>query len=188
MGDLTRRHSQEERNRKKEMRSTAFVLLTLSVTCIAIETGLKAASGQVNCACQCSVLTFRDKYGNLNGDCKSTDKGAKWCYVDPQYRNCGDLKPSTRNPGKYWTYEGCATPSLNSPQCRYFNNGNNGNYNNGNTYPCRSGTKRNGQYGNNDFTIGAILGGSRSQTGSSSSKTGSKTTNSKTGTKINFGR
>ena len=32
--------------------------------------GTKAASNNVNCGCQCSNLTFRDKYGKVQGNCK----------------------------------------------------------------------------------------------------------------------
>merc|ERR1712080_459172 len=46
-------------------------------------TNTKAASYRVNCGCQCSDLTFRDKYNRIQGNCKTADNtGAQWCYTE----------------------------------------------------------------------------------------------------------
>merc|ERR1712098_652819 len=81
----------------------------------------KAASNAVNCNCQCSSLTFRDKWGRIQGNCRTADNsGAVWCYVDSTYSSsCRDLVHSQRfsHQGKAWSYEACSTPSRNSFQC-----------------------------------------------------------------------
>merc|ERR1712200_220842 len=131
-------------------------------------------------------------YGITHGNCKTSDRGARWCYVDRRYSTCHDLKPSTRSPGQYWTYEGCATPALNSYQCRYNNgygNNNNGygngygygnnygngygnNYGNGynNGYNNGYGSGGNGYgnnvIGNNGYNLGQLLAGVRSDASS----------------------
>jgi hypothetical protein len=77
----------------------------------------KAASSQVNCRCQCSSITFLDKYGQINGNCRSADRtGALWCYVDPRYSQCPDLQRSVRFQS-LWSYNACATPELTSRLC-----------------------------------------------------------------------
>jgi hypothetical protein len=82
-----------------------------------LEAGGRAASRQVNCNCQCSSITFLDKYGQINGNCRSADStGALWCYVDPRYSQCADLRRSTRFTS-LWSYQACATPDLYSAQC-----------------------------------------------------------------------
>merc|ERR1719233_275589 len=74
------------------------------------QTGSRAASSQVNCGCQCSNLTFRDKYGQVQGNCKSADHtGATWCYVEGWGSSCQDKRSSKRF-SKPWSYEACATP------------------------------------------------------------------------------
>merc|ERR1719391_20697 len=84
--------------------------------------GTKAASALVNCGCQCSPLTFRDKYGRQQGNCKSADKtGAVWCYVhSAHYSSCSDLQPSKRFPNNPWSYEACATPQQSSADCQQY--------------------------------------------------------------------
>merc|ERR1712177_202881 len=79
----------------------------------------KAASTRVNCGCQCSSLTFRDKYNRIQGNCKTSDNtGAQWCYTEPG-STCEDLKRSTRygSQGRTWSYQACSTPSLYSREC-----------------------------------------------------------------------
>merc|ERR1712215_325730 len=93
-----------------------FLPLLLLATCIeCLKTpNTKAASPYTNCGCQCSNLTFKDKYGATHGNCHSADQtGAVWCYVDPnQASSCQDLAyTSVRFPGKPWSYEACATPA-----------------------------------------------------------------------------
>merc|ERR1712080_654915 len=81
----------------------------------------KAASFSVNCNCQCSDLTFRDKWGRVQGNCKAADNtGAVWCYVDSTHSSsCRDKVYSQRfsRQGKAWSYEACSTPSRYSSQC-----------------------------------------------------------------------
>merc|ERR1712228_1124096 len=114
--------------------------------------GVRAASRVTNCGCQCSNTVFKDKYGKINGNCKSADKtGAVWCYVD-NYSSCSDLQRSTRF-NKNWSYEACATPDINSYECRNggFNNGGSG-FNNGNNGFNNGGSGFNN--GNNGFNNG----------------------------------
>merc|ERR1712215_665167 len=88
----------------------AVGILILLVKLNAQKTGNRAASSQVNCGCQCSNLTFRDKYGKVQGNCKSADHtGAKWCYVGGWGSPCQDKRNSKRF-NKPWSYEACATP------------------------------------------------------------------------------
>jgi len=92
------------------------VLAVLSV-CLAEELTIdgRAASNRVNCGCQCNNLTFKDKYNRLQGNCKIADEtGAIWCYVD-QGSSCQDQSRSVRFGHKNWSYEACATPSLDRP-------------------------------------------------------------------------
>merc|ERR1712242_319370 len=54
----------------------------------------EAPASDEDCFCQCSRLTFQDKYGRTQGNCKRADHtGAKWCY------------------------QACSTPSLDSYIC-----------------------------------------------------------------------
>jgi len=159
--------------------------------------GLRAASRNRNCGCQCSSLTFKDKYGNIKGNCKSVDNtGATWCYVESGYSTCQDLRTSTRF-NKQWSYEACATPEVTSYECQGYNNGyNNGNnngynngynnggsgYNNGNNngynngynsgsnngYPCRDSSCNSNSGYNNGYGSGSSIGSSSWNTGSSS--------------------
>merc|ERR1712242_415771 len=77
-----------------------------------------AHPGGQDCNCQCSRQIFQDKRGRTHGNCRRAgETGAKWCYVDPSYSQCPDLKRSTRFNGKDWSYQACATPSLTSPEC-----------------------------------------------------------------------
>merc|ERR1712012_1233184 len=69
--------------------STQFVALqvltTLHSTVEALNTATnnKAASQYVNCDCQCSSITFQDKFGRTQGNCKTAD-------------NTGATKPAQR--------------------------------------------------------------------------------------------
>ena len=48
------------------------------------------------CGCQCSSLVWEDKYGGVQGNCRSADHTkAKWCYVK-EGSTCSDLVPSAR--------------------------------------------------------------------------------------------
>merc|ERR1711915_305467 len=110
----------------------SYLLVIPSISLETEKTNPKAASPYTNCGCQCSSLTFRDKSGRVQGNCKSADHtGAQWCYVDTSVPStCQDLSyTSVRFPGKPWSYEACATPA-----CGYNNGGfNNIGYNNGAT-------------------------------------------------------
>merc|ERR1712156_632240 len=77
---------------------TLQVLATLYSTVEALNTATnnKAASQYVNCDCQCSSLTFQDKFGRTQGNCKTADNtGATWCYVDSR-SSCLDKQRSVR--------------------------------------------------------------------------------------------
>merc|ERR1711936_1356792 len=82
-------------------------------------TNNKAASTYVNCNCQCSSLTFQDKFGRTQGNCKTADNtGATWCYVDSR-SPCLDKQRSVRfsQTGHAWSYQACSTPPRHSAQC-----------------------------------------------------------------------
>ena len=135
---------------------------------------VRAASRTINCGCQCSNTQFKDKYGKVNGNCVSTDKtGAVWCYVDPSsYSSCSDLQKSERF-NKYWSYEACATPALNSYECRNGgftggNSGYNGGFNGGSSgFNGGSSGYNSGSSGFNGGTSG-FTGGSSGFNGGSS--------------------
>merc|ERR1712038_256168 len=123
----------------------SFLLVIPSISLETEKTNPKAASPYTNCGCQCSSLTFRDKSGRVQGNCKSADHtGAQWCHVDTSVPStCQDLSyTSVRFPGKPWSYEACATPA-----CGY----NNGGFNNGGF--------RNGGYNNGGFNNGGFSNG-----------------------------
>ena len=154
--------------------SIFFCIATITaVTAVELEVDGKAASRQVSCECQCSNTEFRDKYGQLNGNCKSADKtGALWCYVDPKFNRCKDLQPSQRF-GQLWSYEACATPEIGAPLCPFggnypnnggFNNGgfNNGGFNNNGGYPVGS---NNGGFSNGGFNNGGFNNGGLNNNG-----------------------
>merc|ERR1712198_426041 len=162
------------KTKSKMVYKIVLISCLLVIPCISLETektNPKAASPYTNCGCQCSSLTFRDKSGRVQGNCKSADHtGAQWCYVDASVPStCQDLSyTSVRFPGKPWSYEACATPA-----CGYnnggFNNGghNNGGFSNGGygvgSSTCR-GTKCFGSSGSSGLNNGAY--------GSSSSGSG----------------
>merc|ERR1712180_145207 len=115
------------------MQRLLLVASTILVAGLAQQTGLKAASREVHCDCQCSATTFRDEHGTIHGNCKTVDKtGAKWCYVDNRYNRCPDLSSSKRF-NQNWSYVACSTPPRH--HCRHNNNGfNNGFHNNNNGF------------------------------------------------------
>merc|ERR1711915_57714 len=94
-----------------------FLFLCLGTVTLAVKVNNKAASRDLGCNCQCSNTVLKDKYGKVNGNCKSTDKGGQWCYVDPRYAQCNDLVKSKRF-NQFWSYQACATPERSSYQCR----------------------------------------------------------------------
>merc|ERR1711915_928513 len=146
----------------------SYLLVIPSISLETEKTNPKAASPYTNCGCQCSSVTFRDKSGRVQGNCKSADHtGAQWCYVDTSVPStCQDLSyTSVRFPGKPWSYEACATPA-----CGYnnggFNNGgynncgyNNGGYNNGGFNNGGSGGFNNGGFNTGGFNNGGFSNG-----------------------------
>merc|ERR1712014_161004 len=151
------------KTKSKMVHKIVLISCLLVIPCISLETektNPKAASPYTNGGCQCSSLTFRDKSGRVQGNCKSADRtGAQWCYVDTSVPStCQDLSyTSVRFPGKPWSYEACATPA-----CGYdnegFNNGgfNNGGYNNGGF---SNGGYNNGGFNNGEFNNGGFNNG-----------------------------
>merc|ERR1712121_291853 len=102
-----------------------LAILFIAHTVTAQTTNTKAASYRVNCGCQCSDLTFRDKYNRVQGNCKTADNtGAQWCYTE-YGSTCEDQQRSTRfgRQGKTWRYQACSTPSIYSAQCAGYNGG-----------------------------------------------------------------
>jgi len=75
------------------------------------------------CWCQCKRLSFRDKYGRIHGNCKSSHKGAQWCYVQDNigygYSTCNDLRKSAKFEGEAWSYHACTTPAITDYKCQY---------------------------------------------------------------------
>merc|ERR1711872_439465 len=145
-----------------------LTILLIAQTVTAQTTNTKAASYRVNCGCQCSDLTFRDKYNRVQGNCKTADNtGAQWCYTE-YGSTCEDQQRSTRfgHQGKTWSYQACSTPPRHSPQCNGFGGdvagigggicrhgygsgcGNNGGFNN-----------NNGGFGGNNGGFGGNNGG-----------------------------
>merc|ERR1711877_103717 len=146
------------KTKSKMVHKIVLISCLLVIPCISLETektNPKAASPYTNCGCQCSSLTFRDKSGRVQGNCKSADHtGAQWCYVDTSVPStCQDLSyTSVRFPGKPWSYEACATPA-----CGYNNGGfNNGGFNNGGF---NNGGYSNGGYNNGGFSNGGYNNG-----------------------------
>merc|ERR1712180_122403 len=143
------------------MQRLLLVASTILVAGLAQQTGLKAASREVHCDCQCSATTFRDEHGTIHGNCKTVDKtGAKWCYVDNRYNRCPDLSSSKRF-NQNWSYVACSTPPRH--HCRHNNNGfnngfhnsnngfNNGFHNNNNGFNNNIGLHNNNNGFNNGF-------------------------------------
>jgi len=137
-------------------------------------TNNKAASTYVNCDCQCSHLTFQDKFGRTQGNCKTADNtGATWCYVDAR-SPCLDKQRSVRfsQSGHAWSYQACSTPPRHSAQCS--SGFGSGNYQQGvickgsgcspvgGSYPTSSGQFGSGSYG----TSGSFGTSGSYQTGS----------------------
>merc|ERR1711962_1953663 len=132
------------------MQRLLVVASTILVAGLAQQTGLKAASREVHCDCQCSATTFRDEHGTIHGNCKTVDKtGAKWCYVDNRYNRCPDLSSSKRF-NQNWSYVACSTPPRH--HCRHNNNGfNNGFHNNNNGFNDNNGFHNSNNRFNNGF-------------------------------------
>ncbi|XP_059087846.1 uncharacterized protein LOC131884175 [Tigriopus californicus] len=97
-----------------------------------VEIVAKAPSNLINCGCQCDPYTWRDSYGNVQGNCRTPDgTKALWCYVPRGFSSCDDLRLSRNRVDftgnrRQWSYEACSTPALTSPVCRGFSSG--GNY------------------------------------------------------------
>merc|ERR1712213_22994 len=101
--------------------------MSCSVFQIRAKNNLQAASQYVNCDCQCSSLTFQDKFGRTQGNCKTADNtGATWCYVDSR-SPCLDKQRSVRfsQSGHAWSYQACSTPPRHSAQCSGFGSSSN---------------------------------------------------------------
>merc|ERR1711914_10854 len=76
----------------------------------------RSAAGYENCYCHCSNYVYKDNNGITQGNCKSSDDVAQWCFVDPLFSDCSDLVKHEKL-DKFWSYEACATPDLGSHQC-----------------------------------------------------------------------
>jgi len=81
-----------------------------------------AANGGDNCNCQCSSFTYKNSYGTVHGNCKTSHNNAQWCYIDERYNECQDIAESNKFRNKRWSYEACATPARSSYECRSNNN------------------------------------------------------------------
>merc|ERR1712038_1752285 len=168
-----------EKTKSKMVPKIILISCLLVIPSISLETektNPKAASPYTNCGCQCSSLTFRDKSGRVQGNCKSADHtGAQWCYVDTSVSStCQDLSyTSVRFPGKPWSYEACATPACGYNNGGFnnggFNNGgfinggnggfNNGGFNNGGSGGFKTGGFNNGGFNNGGFSNGGLNNG-----------------------------
>merc|ERR1711955_76454 len=140
-------HSNHTVNYRVATMQGILTILLIAHTSTAQTTNTKAASYRVNCGCQCSDLTFRDKYNRIQGNCKTADNtGGQWCYTE-YGSTCEDQQRSTRfgRQGKTWSYQACSTPSIYSAQCAGYNGGGVG-----------AGICRNGNCGGN---IGGFNGG-----------------------------
>jgi len=147
--------------------------------------GVKAPSPYENCNCQCHHYSWRDTYGKIQGNCKSSDgTRGRWCYVEGYA--CDDIQYSKSRRDRFgelrkWSYQACSTPAPGTGRCAYdygygsgygggFNSGCNerhGNCNGGFSSNSRPGYNNN----NNNFNyrpnrpnrpgnnLGGILGG-----------------------------
>merc|ERR1711892_967298 len=58
--------------------------------------------------CSCTSLSFSDHYGNVNGNCRSSDHGkGSWCYTTGWSSGCTDLHSSSKYPNNPWSYQAC---------------------------------------------------------------------------------
>merc|ERR1712189_66015 len=156
-----------EKTKSKMVHKIVLISCLLVIPSTSLETektNPKAASPYTNCGCQCSSLTFRDKSGRVQGNCKSADHtGAQWCYVDTSVPStCQDLSyTSVRFPGKPWSYEACATPACGYNNGGYNNGGfsnggyNNGGFNNGGFSNGGNGGHNNGGFSNGGYGVGS---------------------------------
>merc|ERR1711915_152285 len=149
-----------------------FLFLCLGTVTLAVKVNNKAASRDLGCNCQCSNTVFKDKYGKVNGNCKSTDKGGQWCYVDPRYAQCNDLVKSKRF-NQFWSYQACATPERSSYQCRSSGYGSGGFGSGSGGFNSGYGSSGfNSGHGSSGFNSGHGSGGFNSGHGSSGSSSG----------------
>merc|ERR1711962_1950199 len=135
--------------------------LLSSYTVLSLDTNNKAASFRVNCNCQCSDLTFRDKFNRIQGNCKTADNtGAQWCYTE-YGSTCEDQQRSQRfgHQGKTWSYQACSTPPRHSPQCNGFGGGGAGIGGGICRHGYGSGCGNNGGFNSNNGGIGGNNGG-----------------------------
>jgi len=59
--------------------------------------------------CQCTLLSFTDHQGNVNGKCQSYDSGkGSWCYTTGWDSGCTDLHRSQKFPNNPWSYQACS--------------------------------------------------------------------------------
>merc|ERR1711915_919311 len=92
-----------EKTKSKMVHKIILISSLLVIPSISLETektNPKAASPYTNCGCQCSSLTFRDKSGRVQGNCKSADHtGAQWCYatLTPVYPQPAKTSPTHRS-------------------------------------------------------------------------------------------
>merc|ERR1711879_512170 len=56
--------------------------------------------------CLCTPLTFVDKYSRINGDCRTTFRGHKWCYISEE-SDCRDAQRSRKFPILKWSHSAC---------------------------------------------------------------------------------
>jgi len=56
--------------------------------------------------CLCTPLTFVDKYSRINGDCRTTFRGHKWCYISEESA-CRDAQRSRKFPILKWSHIAC---------------------------------------------------------------------------------
>merc|ERR1711973_323269 len=141
--------------------------LLASYTVLSLDTNNKAASFRVNCNCQCSDLTFRDKFNRIQGNCKTADNtGAQWCYTE-YGSTCEDQQRSTRfgHQGKTWSYQACSTPPRSSPQCNGFGGGGAGIGGGICRHGYGSGCGNNGGFNGNNGGFGGNNGGFNNNNG-----------------------
>merc|ERR1711915_1107282 len=74
------------------------LLVIPSISLETEKTNPKAASPYTNCGCQCSSLTFRDKNGRVQGNCKSADHTAlSGATLTPVYPQPAKTSPTHRS-------------------------------------------------------------------------------------------
>merc|ERR1712179_456537 len=119
---------QQFRIKYKDMKIWIFALVLVGTASHALarrEAQAGSSSSDISksdCHCQCSSLTYVNRYGTTKGNCKTSHNGIRWCYVRGGSNSpCAHKRPSKTFPGNYWSYNACSTPSYKDWPCTKYN-------------------------------------------------------------------